>query len=431
MSKTIINKITDKLIGYIPTPRIQVEAAIRSEKKGSVISSEIKRASTLFSAKTMKDWKDAIALATDSENPSFLFLSELYNNLMLDNHTVSVIESRIYRVLRSKFVFVNESGDEIPEVKALFERPWFEEFLKQVLLSKFTGVKLLEIFHVDETLELFKTFAFPMEHVNPKKGLILKEPGDETGWDYRSGVLESYYLQIGENTDLGMLADIAPLILAKKLAMGSWLDFIEKFGIPPRYVTTDNMTKDRQDELLKMLLEMINNHVAVIQGSEKIEIGATPDTDAFKVFDEMIKRINSEISKRVLGQDGTSDNKDASGTYGSIKVLQEVANDRHESDKLFAQYIINKELIPRLISLSSFYAPLANLRFDWDESEEMEKGSMIDKAVSLTQAGFILDHEVLATKSGMPIIGFKAAEGTPPGEEPPTVKKKVKTTPKQ
>lgn len=428
MPKSIKQKITDTVLGWIPDPRIKVEAANRSEKKGKTISSEIKRSSILFQAKTLKDWKNAIALATDPENPSFLFLAELYNNLMLDSHTVSVIESRIFRVLRSKFVIVNESGDEVPEVKALFERPWFEEFLKQVLLSKFTGVKLLEIFHVDDTLELYKSFAFPMEHVNPKKGLILKEPGDENGWDYRSGVLESYYLQIGEDNDLGMLADLAPLILAKKLAMGSWLDFIEKFGIPARYVTTDNMTTDRQDELLKMLLEMVNNHVAVIQGTEKIEIGDVPRTDAYKVFDAMIARLNSEISKRILGQTMTTEN---GSSRSQAEVHEKVANDRHESDKLFAQYIINKELIPRLVSLSSFYTPLANLTFDWDETEEMEKGTLVDKAVSLTQAGFILDHEVLATKSGMPIIGFKAPGEITPGEEPPVKKKKLKPTPKE
>jgi phage gp29-like protein len=413
------DKIATKILSWIPDGKIKVEAALRSEKKGKIISDEIKRSSILFEAKNLKDWKNAIALATDTENPSFLLLSELYSNLFLDSHTVSVIESRIYRVLRSKFVFVTESGDEAPEVKALFERPWFEEFLKQVLLSKFTGVKLLEIFHVDDTLELHKTFAFPMEHINPKKGIILKEPGDETGWDYRSGVLEAYYLQIGENNDLGMLADIAPLILAKKLAMGSWLDFIEKFGIPPRYVTTDNMTTDRQDELLQMMLEMVNNHVAVIQGTEKIEIGKIPDTDAHKVFDQMISRLNSEISKRVLGQTMTTE---SGSSRSQAEVHEKVANDRHESDKLFAQYIINKELIPRLVSLSSFYTPLANVTFDWDESDEMEKGIIIDKSVALTQAGFQLDYKVLALKTGLPIIGFnKAQETTPPAE--PTKKK--------
>jgi len=424
MKKSFTDKVIDKVLTFIPDGKIRVEAAIRSESKNKTKLTEIKRASTLFQPKTLKDWKNAVALATDPENPSFLFLAELYENLKLDSHLVSVIESRIHRVLRSKFVFVNEAGDEIPEVKALFERPWFEEFLTEVMWSKFDGVKVLEIFHVNENLELFTAESIPMAHINPKKGLILKEPGDETGWDYRSGILADYYLQVGKDTELGMLSEIATLVLAKKLAMGSWLDYIEKYGIPAKSITTDNMTQERSEELLQMGLDMISNHVAVLQGNEKIEFGFLPTTDAHKVFDEMISRLNSEISKRVLGQDGTSDNKDASGNYGSLKILQEVANDRHESDKLFAQYIINEKLIPRLLKLSSFYAPLANLSFDWDTTEEMEKGTMIDKAVALTNAGFVLDHEILATKTGMPITGFQFVVPPDPSTEDPKKKSK-------
>ena len=55
--------------------------------------------------------------------------------------------------------------------------------------------------------------------------------------------------------------------------MGSWLDYIEKFGIPPRFVTTDNPLEGRQQELLEMMIEMINNHVAVLKKGETIEIG--------------------------------------------------------------------------------------------------------------------------------------------------------------
>jgi len=418
------DKLIDKLLTYVPDGKVRTEAAIRSEKKGSKIpSGEIKRSSNLFTPKTIKDWNNAIAIATDAENPDFSSWAEMIRTLLLDSHVVSVIENRIYRVLRSNYVFVNDKGDEIPELKSMFERPWFEEFTKQTLWYLFTGVKVIELFEVDETLELQKVTAIPLEHINPKKGLILKEPGDEKGWDYRSGVLADYYLQIGEDRDLGILADVAPLILAKKQAMGAWLDFIEKFGIPPRFVTTDNMTEERSNELLEMMLAMINNHVAVLKGGEKIEIGDVPRTDTHKVFDEMIKRLNSEISKRILGQDGTSDNKDASGTYGSIKVLQDVANDRHESDKLFLQFVVNKHLLPRLLKLSSFYTPLQNVRFDWDDTEEMEKGVLIDKAVALTNAGFTLDFEVLASKTGMPITGFQAPTGvSKEGEE--TNKKK-------
>jgi hypothetical protein len=410
------NKVYDKILSFIPDGKVRVEAAIRSEKKGKTNTAEIKRSSTLFQPKTLEDWKSAIALATDPENPNFLFLSELYDNLRLDPHFVSVVETRILKVLRSAFVFVNDAGDEVPEVKELFERPWFEEFLRHALWSKFDGVEVIEIFKVDELLELYTAELIPMAHINPKKGLILKEPGDETGFDYRSGVLESYYVQVGKDRDLGMLADLAPMILAKKVAMGSWLDWIEKYGIAPRFITTDNMTTERQDELLEMGINSISNSVVVLTSGEKIEVPNIPNTDSYRVFKEMISLIDSQLSKRVLGQDGTTDHKESNGTYGSLQILQDVANDRHESDKLFAQYLINKELIPRLVKLSSFYAPLANLSFDWDTSEEMEKGALIDKAVALTNAGYILDYEILADKTGLPITGFNSVS-TPETEE--------------
>jgi phage gp29-like protein len=415
------NKFFDKVLSYIPDGKVKVEAAIRSEKRNKSKLTEIKRASTLFQPKTLTDWKNAVALATDPENPEFLFLAELYENLKLDSHLVSVIESRIYRVLRSEFVFVNDAGDEVPEVKELFERPWFEEFLTEVMWSKFDGVKVLEIFHVNENLELFTAEAIPMAHVNPKKGLILKEPGETTGWNYRSGVLKDYYLQIGKDNDLGMLSELATLVLAKKLAMGSHLDYIEKYGIPPKSITTDNMTQERADELLQMGLDMVSNHVVVLQGNEKIEFGFLPTTDAHHVFTEMIKVINDELSKRVVGQTMTTEN---GSSRSQAEVHLKVANDRHESDKLFAKYIINEHLLPRLLKLSSFYAPLANLSFDWDNSEEMEKETMIDKAVALTNAGFVLDYQILADKTGMPITGFNTVEPSEPILDPKKKKQK-------
>ena len=105
------DQLYNKMLSFIPDGKVKVEAAIRGESKNKTKLTEIKRASTLFMPKTLNDWKDAVALATDPENPSFLFLADLYENLKLDSHLVSVIESRVLRVLRSKFVFVNDAGD--------------------------------------------------------------------------------------------------------------------------------------------------------------------------------------------------------------------------------------------------------------------------------------------------------------------------------
>ena len=410
---TFKDKLIDKVIAWIPDAKIRVESAMRSEKKGKTNSVEITRASTLFQPKTLQDWINAVQLATDSENPSFLFIAELFKNLKLDPHFVSVVESIVLKVLRSNFVVVNDAGDEVPEYKYMFERPWFEEFVTAALWSKFDGVKVLEIFKINDNLELTTVDVIPMEHTNPLKGIILKEPGDETGFDYRSDVLATYYMQVGKNRDLGMLSELAPMILAKKVLMGSWLDWIEKYGVAPIYITTDNPTEKRQEELLEAGIQALSSSVLVMKAGEKIEVPTIPNTDSYQVFLKMIELIDSQLSKRVFGQDGTTDNSNATGTYGSMQVLQEVANDRHESDKLFVQNIINEHLIPRLVKLSSFYAPLANLSFDWDTTDDLEKGTIVDKAVALTNAGFILDWQILATKTGMPITGFQSAVITP------------------
>ncbi|MFL0089895.1 phage portal protein family protein [Tenacibaculum maritimum] len=386
---------------------IHLESAIRGEKKGKGISSEVKRESTVFSVKNIKDWKAAVAIASDPENPSFEFLADLYTHLKLDNHLVAAIETRIYRVLRSLYVFKNEKGEVNHNLRAKFDRPWFEKFISIAIWSLFSGVKVAELGNLDEHLELIQVNEIPMQNTIPKKGIIIKQVGDTTGWNYKEGAFSPYYIQIGANDQLGDLVNLTPMILSKKLAMGSWLDFIEKYGVPQIWITTDREDPDRFDELFEMAINMRSNNVAVLRGKEKIESGDVSQGDAYKTFKELISLVNSEISKRVLGQDGTTDAKDVSGNYGSLKILQEVANDRHESDKLFIENLINKELIPRLMKLSSFYSDLQGHYFDWDDTEQMKKEEFIDNVVKLEGAGFELDLDQISEKTGLSIKGRK------------------------
>ncbi|KAB8153411.1 DUF935 family protein [Kordia sp. TARA_039_SRF] len=429
-TKTIIfnmkipNKFYQRIASFLPDSIIRVESVMRESSGSSKIPSrEIKRESEIFTPKKVRDWRNAVAMATDPETPNFSELADLHKNLLLDPHTASVIDSRILKVQRSVYHFVDENGDVNPDLGSFFKTVWFEQFVRNCLMFRFTGVKVIENFELDQNLELVKSDVIPMEHVNPKIGHILKNVGDDKGISYREGAYEPYYIQIGEARDLGMLTDLAPLIIAKKFCKGSWLDLIEKYGIPFRYVKTDNMTKKRQKELFDMLIKSISNSVAVLQGNETIEISESLKNDPHHIFKEFLSYIDSSISKAILGQDGTTDNKEASGTYGSLKVLQDVANDRHESDKLFVMSIINKILIPKLIKLSSFYAPLEGYRFDWDSSEEMTREQLIDSVVSLTNAGYTIDYEQISEKTGIPITGYSANTNS---VEPEDKKKSLK-----
>lgn len=415
----LLSKVTDFGVSKASDERINLEMNARSGgNRSSGKTAEIVRQPNIFTPKKIKDWKAAIALATDSENPNYLLLDELYQNLLLDAHTVSVMESRVYRVARSQFNLVDQNNEPDLEAAALLNKPWFEQFIKYSVWSLFTGIKVLELFDTDENGELLCTSSIPMAHIVPHKKQIAKEAGDDNGTPYAEGSLARYYLQVGSHLDLGILADLGTLILGKKQALGAWLDHLEKFGIPPIIINTDNYDKTRQQELLEMGLAMHNNHVMILQGTEEFTIGDMKTTDVYKIFHEFLRYIDSAISKRVLGQDGTTENKEGAGTYGSMKVMQDVANDRHESDKLFIEYLINKELFPKLVSISSTYAPLANLRFTWDESDELSRDEFCNKVALLAQAGFEMDHEQVAEKSGIPVTGFNRNRSITPQEDP-------------
>lgn len=405
-----------------------VRAAASGRSGGKSITGGITGNATFFVPKTIKDWNAAVQTATDPERPNFQFWKEVWENLLLDAHVQSVIESRVQRVLRSKYDLVNDKGDVAdPEVKKLLHRPWFENFVKFTIMTRFTGIKVLELFDTNEFGELVKCTDIPQGHILPKKQEIAKEAGGENGTSYVSGTLKNFYVEVGEAEDLGILSQIATYILAKKKAMGAFLDYLHKFGVPPIIINTDNYDKTRQQELLEMGIEMHNNHVMVTQGNETFTLGQTSATGNITIFLDFIKMMNSEISKAILGQDGTTENKEGAGTYGSLKVMQEVADDRHESDKLFVQYVINSELLPRLPLINSFYAPLTGLSFDWDESDEMDQKTYVDSAVSLSQAGFELDLDELSERSGISIKGFNRPFGggnTPTNEDPADPKKK-------
>lgn len=360
--------------------------------------------SETLQAQTLNEWKLAVMMGTDPVQPDFSNLYTLYKNLMLDNHLASVIDSRILFCQRSAFKIVNEKGDEVEDVSWLFERGWFEEFVRLVLLSRFQGRTLIEMFDVNnETKELQNIDEIPLPFFNPVKGIITKSPGDMTGWPYKEGAYQNYYIQVGKDNDLGMLAEMAPIILAKKLGFGSWLDYVEKYGVPALFITTDREDDARLKELFQAASNFKSNGFMVGRGQEKFEIGKGEGGNADN-FDKLIERANGEISKRILGGSGLTDEK---SFVGSSEIQFRLAKDRFESDKLLVKNIINQQLIPRLQKLSPVYSVLNNHYFEWDNSETQTVKETAE-LIQMLAPYFELDPEEVAQKTGLKILAQKS-----------------------
>lgn len=413
------------------------QLVLKSAKSNSIFAeyynrtrqrADYKRTATVYQEKEIKNWKLAIMAATDPDDPRRGELMRFYTSLRLDNHLSSVMDTRILRVQRSSYKIVNDKGIENEELKEILERPWFDELVRLVVGKIFQGTTLIEMFDINELGELIRISEIPQSNFIAKKGIIIKEEYDNDGVSYREGIYSDYYVQIGNDYELGMLNELAMIVLAKKLGLGSWMSYIEKFGIPPVFVTTERMDEARLDELFDMLADFRSNHFAVLQGNEKVEIPNNNNTDGFQSFKALNEFADNQISKRALGGTASTDEKSFTG---AALVQERVAQDRYESDKLLFKYYFNTYIRQRLAKISSVYKDFATHTLIWDNQETLPIKDYIEGIKELS-AYYDFDTEEIKIRTGLPIIGTKQNSLLEPDPNPNQKKKNntnaIKTT---
>ncbi|GLB51717.1 hypothetical protein NBRC110019_07560 [Neptunitalea chrysea] len=407
--KTIHNAIVRYTFKNTSEAALRVMAETKSGSKKALSDKYNKEAITM-GVKTLEDWKMGLLLASDPDSPSWYQLQQVYDNMKLDLHLMATIDNRVEPVQATPFKFTDKDGNEVEEVKELFENMWFIDWIGIALRSKFEGVKVIEMFDLDDNLELKEVTEIDMGNVIPQKGIVTEDAGGESGWNYKEGILANNYMQIGGDNYLGMFAQLTPIVLAKKLGLGSWLDYIDKFGVPAVFAITDREDQTRLDELFEALSNFKSNNFMVGRGNENFQTMESGKTDAYNTFDKLIDRANSELSKRILGGTGITDEK---SFVGAATVQEKGLQAKIKLDKFFIRVLINKELIPRLVKLSPVYKPLENLKFEWDDAESLSIKEYIEAIKDLSQF-YEFDLEEVSQLLGMTITAVKNQLNTDP-----------------
>jgi len=115
------------------------------------------------------------------------------------------------------------------------------------------------------------------------------------------------------------------------------------------------------DDLFEMMLDFRNNYFGILAGQERVEYGKEAGGNTTDAFLPLEERCDNQVSKRLLGQTGTTEN----GAWdGTAKVHERVEKTRHESDKMLFMFYFNHVIIPKLVRISPVYRPLENLRLE-------------------------------------------------------------------
>jgi phage gp29-like protein len=246
--------------------------------------------------------------------------------------------------------------------------------LEQHLTAIFYGHALIQL--GDIVNDEFKDFELvPREHVVPEFGIVKDSIWTYAtdGVNYRQQPYSDYLIEIGNKTDLGLLHKASPLVLWKKGIFGAWSHFAELFGMPVRIGKTDILNPTNKANMQTMLANMGSASWGVLNTDDLIEFVETSNTDSYQVYLEFINLINAEMSKLVLGQTGTTDEK---SFVGSAQVHETILNTYITAIKGKIESHFMSEVLPKLFMFGMF--PKQDIHFKWNNEEQISKQAHFD-----------------------------------------------------
>jgi hypothetical protein len=368
---------------------------------------ELDRISQNLTKKDIASWRSAWQMALNPENPQRRRLYEVYTDVEIDLHLTGCIGQRTGMVLQKAFRLTNKNGKENRDLSELFEAEWFKDFAKMAFESRYWGHSLIQfgdIVTVIGKMRFDGVELVPRMHVIPEYGVITREAGDEPkkGFSYRTGKIADWCIEAGSPRDLGLLLRCSPSALSKKNMLAFWDGFGEMFGMPIRIGKTSSRDKNEVAKVENMLDAMGAAAWGVFPEGTEIEIKETTRGDAFNVYDQRINRSNSEMSKGILNQTMTIDN---GSSLSQSEVHLEVFENVVEADADFLRDLVNNRLLP-FMEMHGF--PVANHRFEWDNSVNYTPDQMCNIEQMLLTGGYEIEPAYFTDKYNIPITGRTA-----------------------
>lgn len=351
-------------------------------------------------------WRQAWRMALNLENPKRGALYAIYTDSLVDMHLTGCFTQRYHKTLLKAFVIQDKDGNENEEALKIFKSKWFHHFLIYALESIAWGHSLVQLGDVftdsNGVMKFSDVELVPRDHVCPEHGVLLRERSDtpDRGIPYREGAVADWCVEIGDSKDLGLLLKCAPHAISKKNMSAYWDVFGEIFGMPLRVGTTTSQNPADRRQIEVMLEEMGAAGWALFPEGTTIDIKESSRGDAYNVYDKRIDRANSEMSKGVLGQTMTIDN---GSSHSQSETHLEVFENICAADAKLMAYIINDDLIPRMIRLGF---PLSGCSFSWDDAATYTPAEQRELERMLLQY-FDIDPEYFKAKYKIDIVGVK------------------------
>lgn len=357
--------------------------------------------------KNIADWRNNVDAAEDTDNPDRQELMEMFRDFKDDAQLWAVMQSRILKAITGTFSIKGEDGEIDTDEQKKFLDPdgypltWFRDFMTYVIQSKFYGWEAIQLGDiVDDRFSYVE--KIPEENQIPYYDLMIKNANlgylagsNDNQIDFTKEPYNTWVIRVGSKTDLGLINKCAPYIIWKQV-FGNWSQHASVFGMPLRVGKTDLADNQRRQNLINAFEDMTGASYLIQDVLDEVEvIEQKGGGDPHMIYGMLIDKCDQSISKIVLSQTGTTDEKSFAGSAG---VHQDTENDIIFSDKLFIKNVINDFLIPRMKKIGMI-AEGKNVYGSWDFSEKMSIDEWASVILKLSQSGFSVDAEDVEDKT--------------------------------
>lgn len=396
--------------GLTPEMRRHLRSVDRDKARRMLVDLNLQ--TERLTRKDIADWRAAWQRAIDVENPNRNMLYNIYTDVSVDLHLTGCIGQRKGFVTRKSFKLMTADGKFDEAATALLEAEWFDDFVDEVLDTRFWGPGVLEFGPVVGTSDK-KAFEYvrliPRRHVRPEAGVFVKDQNDtaDHGISYREGDFADWCIEVGRPGDLGLLLQCCPSALSKKNMLAFWDGFGEIFGMPIRIARTTSTDEKERSKLDTMLSKMGAAFYGVFPEGTEIEIKESTRGDAYNVYDKRIDRANSEMSKGTLNQTMTID---SGSSLSQSEVHLEVFDNVVEQDRKMLRNVVNNRLLP-FMARHGF--PVEGRTFEWDNTVEYTPEQTRQVEQMLIQGGYEINPDYFREKYNIDITGKREPLASP------------------
>lgn len=333
------------------------------------------------------------------------YLHRIYRKVWRDPNLKAQWGTRKVKTLTRDF-FVKVGGDVNDELTKLLRKPWFYEFCGQALDSHMWGFSLIEMPYWDSEKKTFAPFMhkgrmydavieFPRDHVKPELGIVVNSPSDTEGNSFVNGRYSDQLIFIGKSHDFGILVDVASMVLIKERTLANWGEFAEVFGQDLLVAYSDSTGEARRQLELSMKNLGSSGRMITDPNTDKIDNVGNARRDAQDIFKDLVDLIDSQIAKRLFGQDVISNNT------GQVvgEVGENVSKLYGDMDARWLEYVINEVLFRHMEKRG--IKDFAGATFEWDNTEKLSMLEKIEKDIGVTKMGIWLDEDYMKRVYGV------------------------------